>query len=148
MRNRLVPFESRVPTLFDELGREFENMVDWFGDGGSSSEEAGFVPRLSVAETDKGYEVSADLPGMKPEDLEIEIKNGNLWITGQRREEKQEKGKKYHRVEQRFGRFQRVLSLGEVVDPDAVKADYKDGVLHIHVPKTEAAVARKIPISN
>jgi HSP20 family protein len=143
-----VPFQSRVPTLFDELSREFGNMVDWFGDGGDAGEPRGFVPRLSVAETEKGYEISADLPGMKPEELDIEIKNGNLWISGERHEEKEENGKKYHRVEQRFGRFQRVLQLGEAVDPDAIKAEYKDGVLHVCVPKTEAAMARRIPITN
>lgn len=146
MRNRLMPFESRVPTLFDELGRELGNMVDWFGDNGGQ-EDLGFIPRLSVAETDKGYEISADLPGMKPEDLEIEIKGGNLWISGHRREQKEEKGKKFHRVEQRYGRFQRVLQLGETVDSESVKADYKDGILHVCVPKTKAAIARKISIT-
>jgi len=105
-----------------------------------------FAPRTNVAETETEYEVTVDLPGMKPEDLDVELKDGHLWITGERKHEEEEKGKTYHRIERSYGHFRRVIPLEESVNPEKVDAEYKDGVLHITVAKDEAAQPRKIPV--
>jgi HSP20 family protein len=99
-----------------------------------------------VAETDTGWEVTLDLPGMKPEDFDVEFKHGDLWITGERKYEHEEEGKTYHRVERQWGQFRRVIRMGEEVDAERVNAEYKDGVLHITVPKTEMARAKRIEV--
>ena len=66
-----------------------------------------FAPRTTVAETDKEYEVEVDLPGMKPDDVHVEMRGKELWLSGERKQEKEEKGKNYHRIEQEYGRFER-----------------------------------------
>jgi HSP20 family protein len=149
MVTKLVPRRSRVPTLFDELGREFGNMLGWFEPEEAES-EGEFLPTLSVAETEKTYEVDVDLPGVKPEEIDVEVRDAHLWIHGERRDRKEEggEGKRYHRVEHRYGSFQRSIRLGHDVDADHISADYKDGVLRIVVPKTESAVPKKIPVQH
>jgi HSP20 family molecular chaperone IbpA len=74
-----------------------------------------FAPSVNFAETEKGYEVSVELPGMKPEDVHVEFKDGHLWITGERKSEVEEKGKTFHRVERRYGSFRRVIAIGNEV---------------------------------
>jgi len=74
------------------------------------------------------------------------LKEGQLWITGERRQESEEKGKTYHRVERQYGRFQRVIPLPAAVNPEKIDAEYKDGVLHITLPKDETAQPKRIPV--
>ena len=147
MVSRLIPYRSRVPTLFDELGREFGNMLGWF-DREETGGEMDFVPTMTVAETEKSYEVDVDIPGVKLEDIDVEIRDSALWISGERRDEKEEKNKKYHRTEHRYGCFQRSIRLGQAVDAEHIAAQYKDGVLKISIPKTKSAVPKKIPIEH
>ncbi|MBN2292853.1 MAG: Hsp20/alpha crystallin family protein [Pirellulales bacterium] len=143
----LIPHRSRVPTLFDELGREFGTMLGWF-DREEMGGEMDFVPTMSVAETEKTYEVNVDLPGVNSEDIGVEVRDSSLWISGERHDEKKEKGKKYHRIEHRYGSFQRSIPLGEAVDAEHIVAQYKNGVLKISIPKTESAAPKKIPIKS
>lgn len=106
----------------------------------------GFTPTTDVVETDKAFEVTVDLPGMKPEELAIELKNGQLWINGEKKEEKEEKGKTYHRMERYYGSFQRVVPLPTAVDEEKIAADYKQGVLRVTLPKSEAVQPRHIEV--
>ena len=105
-----------------------------------------WTPQANVAETDAGYDVSVDLPGLKPEDFNVELRHGDLWISGERSEEREESGRTWHRVERHFGQFRRVIRLGDDVNPEGVDAEYKDGVLRVHIPKSEAAKSRKIEV--
>jgi HSP20 family protein len=105
-----------------------------------------FAPKADLAETDAAYELTVDLPGIKPEDVNVEIRDGGLWISGTRKEEKEEKGKTFHRLERSYGEFRRLIPLAGGVDADKVEAEYKDGVLKVTVPKTEAAKPKHITV--
>jgi HSP20 family protein len=105
-----------------------------------------FAPETNLAETDQGYEITVDLPGLKSEDFNLEFNDGQLWITGERKQEKEEQGKTYHRVERSYGQFRRGISLGPDVDTEKIDATYKDGVLTVLVPKAEAVLPRKIDV--
>ncbi len=104
------------------------------------------VPSLDVAETDGGIEVRVDIPGMDAKDIDIQVHGNLLTISGERKEEREEKGKTYHRVERRVGSFSRSVTLPCPVKEDAVDAQYKNGILTVKLPKTEEAKSRKITV--
>lgn len=141
-----VTRDVRFPNLFEdvrsEIGELFSRFAGW--DGGQAA--GWFSPSANLAETEKAYEVSLDLPGMKAEDVQIELKDGQLWISGQRKSEQEDQGKTWHRVERTYGQFRRVVVLGHDVDADRVEASYKDGVLLVTVPKVPEVQARRIEI--
>jgi HSP20 family protein len=141
----LVPW-SGLPQPFDTLRREMDTLFDRYlgWDGGRSMTM--FEPPADVAETEDAYEVTVELPGLKADDFNVEIKEGDLWITGQKRDEREEKGWNYHRVERHYGEFRRVIPLATPVDAEKVEAHYKDGVLSIQVPKWETAKPRRINV--
>lgn len=105
--------------------------------------------RLSVDiyEDANGVHIKADLPGIKKEDLKLEIENRVLTIRGERKVEKVDEGTDYRRVERSYGSFTRSFALTGEVDPEEVKADYKDGVLTVTVPKKPTAARREISVS-
>lgn len=105
-----------------------------------------WMPAVNIRETEGAYFVEADLPGLTKEDVDITLENNLLRLTGERRFEKDTKDENYHRVERSFGTFLRTFSLPSQVDPEGVKASFKDGVLTIEVPKAEEARPRKIAI--
>lgn len=106
-----------------------------------------FSPALDVSETEDGYIVEAAVPGLKPEDLEITLENNVLTIKGETRQEKSEKQQHFHRVERRYGSFQRTISLPTTVKSDAINAALENGVLRLEVPKAEEVKPRKINVS-
>jgi HSP20 family protein len=132
-RNSLARFE-----------REMENLMG--GMVGRSGDWEGLEPRMNLAETEKEFEVTAELPGLKPEEVKVEVKNRELWISGERKEEKEEKGKTWHRMERRYGEFRRVMPLPAAVDEAKVEAKVENGVLKVVLPKTEAAKPRHIEV--
>lgn len=144
----LSPWDIRFPRIFEDFRREMDELFQSFFGSEQGSQLAVFAPTTNVAETDRAYEVTVDLPGVKPEEVSVELKDGQLWITGERKHETEEKGKTYHRIERAYGQFRRVLPLGQNVDPDKITAEYKDGVLRIEVPKSEAALPKKIPVKS
>jgi HSP20 family protein len=113
-----------------------------------SSTFADWAPALDVQETDTEYLIKADLPEVKPEDVKVAIDNGVLALEGERRQEKEEKGKKFHRIERSYGKFVRRLTLPTGVDEKKVAADFKDGVLNVHLPKSEQAKPRTIDVTS
>jgi HSP20 family protein len=148
MSTTLIPFGTRFG-LLDDFRKEMDSLFNRFfaGDGTSEmAQTAVWTPRLNLSETDAAYHVSVDLPGLKPEDVNVELRHGDLWITGERRGETEEKGQTWHRVERYYGQFRRVVRLGDDVNPENVDAEYKDGVLHITVPKAPEAQPKKIEI--
>lgn len=145
MARGMVPWTGKLPRSFDEMRRDFDDLVGGlFGD--QNGREMVMVPRTNIAETEQAYEVTMDLPGIKPDEVNVEICEGQLCVSGEHREEKEEKGKTYHRVERHFGQFRRVLPLGAGIESDKVDANYKDGVLKITVPKSKEALSRKIQV--
>lgn len=107
---------------------------------------ADWVPTVDISETDKEYQITAELPEVKKEDVKVTVENGILTLQGERRQEKEEKGKRYHRIERSYGTFVRSFALPESVDQTGVKAEYKDGVLTLHLPKTEALRPKAIEV--
>ncbi len=133
-----------TPALLDDFRREVGRFAEGIFDDTSSSTV--FAPSVNFAETDTGYEVSVELPGLSPDDVSVEFKDGHLWVTGERKEEIEQEGKKFHRVERRYGSFRRVIAIGNKVDPDGVEATYKDGLLTVTVPKAATAQSTRIEI--
>ncbi|WP_376691142.1 Hsp20/alpha crystallin family protein [Wenzhouxiangella sp. EGI_FJ10409] len=117
----------------------FEDLPDdtFFGES--------WAPAVDLKETGKAYIVKADLPGVDPEHIDITMDNGILTVRGERKEEHREEGENLHRVERFYGSFARQFSLPDATD-DGIEAKMKDGVLEVHIPKSEKAVARKIEI--
>jgi HSP20 family protein len=144
----LMPWGSRGPRWFDDLRREMDDVFNQFLGTEGLGELDVYAPRMNVAETDKQYEVTLDMPGMKAEEFNVEFRDGSLCISGERRHEAEEEGKTYHRIERAFGRFQRIIPLGANVEADKVEAEYKEGVLRVIVPKAEAAQPKKITVKS
>ena len=103
------------------------------------------APAVDVQETEQEYLIKAELAGMKKEDVKVNVLNGVLTIEGERTQEKEEKGKKFHQVERLYGTFVRQFSLPAEVDAAKVQAEYKDGVLSVHLPK--AAVTKPTAVT-
>lgn len=135
---------------FPTLQHEMEDLLARFGlqnDWLTREGPAGLVPALDMSETEKSVDVKLDLPGFKPEDIDVQIRGGMLTLSGSKKEEKEEKGRSYHRIERTSGSFSRSVALPcEVVEKEA-KADYKDGVLSLTIPKSEQVKAVKVAIS-
>jgi HSP20 family protein len=102
------------------------------------------TPAVDITESDKSYEVTADLPGMDEKNIEVKLSNGNLTIKGEKQEEKEEKKKDYYLQERHFGSFERSFRVPEGVDHDKIEASFKKGVLTVTLPKSaEAQKAQK-----
>lgn len=135
--DQLLDLRSRMNSLFDDFfERPFGGLSPFFGE---SSLMGDFAPRLDVSETDQELLISAELPGMEPEDIDISLDRGMLTISGEKRAEKEEKGKRFYRVERSFGSFHRSVPLPDEVDENKVDASFKRGVLKVKLPKTQAA---------
>jgi len=135
---RWEPFASfgRVPSLFEN-----------FFDEALTRPQAEWHPAVDVLESANEYIIRAELPGMRKEDINVEVNEGKLVLTGERKSEKPAEGVNYRHVERVAAKFWRSFSLPESVKRDAIEATYKDGVLEIRVPKAEEAKPRQIPIS-
>ena len=103
--------------------------------------------QLDLSETADGFLVEAAVPGLKPEDVEVTVENNVLTIKGETRQEKEDKQRSFHRIERRFGSFQRTIALPNTVKPDAIKASLEHGVLRLEIPKAEEVKPRKISVN-
>ncbi len=133
----LDDLSARVNQLFRQpFGRwpfDGEGVADW-------------TPKLDVEETDAEFLVKTDLPEVKKEDVKVDIADGVLNVRGERHHEKEEKGKKFHRVEREYGTFERRLTVPSGVDTAKVAAEFKDGVLKVHLPKSPEATPKSIAV--
>ena len=107
---------------------------------------ADWAPAVDIQETDNEYLIKAELPEVKKEDVKVEVVDGVLTIGGERTQEKEEKGKKFHKVERLYGTFVRQFALPTEVDAAKVQAEYKDGMLSVHLPKTAAAKPKTVEV--
>ena len=137
-----------------ELEEMEKRLSSYFGrtsvpSGGDKQEAitvAEWSPLVDISEDDKEYVIKAEIPEMKKEDIKLNVHDDVLMITGERKYEKEEKDKKYHRVERAYGSFMRSFTLPEDADGSKVNAEYKDGVLKVHLPKSEKAKPKAIEV--
>lgn len=134
---------------FHELEEIQSRLNRFFGSPRAGDEAMTFAdwsPAMDVQETDQEYGIKADLPDVKKEDVKVTFENGVLGIEGERRFEKEDKNKKYHRIERSYGKFVRRFALPTEVDGAKVTAEFKDGVLSVVLPKSAKAVAQTIDV--
>ena len=134
----LEDIQNRLSSVFGRtslrgLGEETMTVSEW-------------TPLVDVAEDDKEYLIKAELPEVKKEDVKVTVENGVLTITGERKFEKEEKNKKYHRVERAYGSFMRSFTLPQDAAGDKISAEFKDGVLKVHLPKSAEAKPKSIDV--
>jgi len=146
------PVETGLTSL-DGLRREMDRLFDEFGRGfGFPSRWSmpdiepfwrttgrGIEPVVDVVEQSDKYEITAELPGLDEKNIEVNLSNGSLIITGEKKEEKEEKDANYHMSERRYGSFQRSFRLPDGVDSEKIEASFKNGVLTVSLPKSENA---------
>lgn len=141
-RNRaLNDLQSEIDRVFDRFFPSRDQDED-----GSSRQQPVWRPRMDLIETDDAYRIHLDMPGLNKEDLNINYKNNQLVISGERTSEQTEEGEEYVRVERSFGHFRRSFTLPRTVNEDEITASYDNGVLTISVPKTEKVKPREIEI--
>ncbi len=105
-----------------------------------------WAPAVDIRETDKEYLIKADLPEVKKEDVKVECEDGFLTVEGERKHEKEEKGVTFHKIEREYGKFVRRFALPTEVDSTKVQAEFKDGVLNVHLPKSPKALPKTIEV--
>ena len=143
----LIPLAGFGPLA--RRGRLWDGLFEGFlagAPGPAWLTEEGFEPKVDVKDNGKAYEISAELPGLKPEDLEVTLKGDVLTIKGQKRQEREDQGQEYHLVERKFGSFARGFRLPAEVDRGGLKASHKDGVLHITLPKVTATEPARVEV--
>jgi HSP20 family protein len=134
----LEEMSERLNRLFEReivprKGEESLTAVDW-------------MPSVDIVETDKEYTIKAELPDVKKEDVKVSVENHTLTIQGERKQEKEERGKKFHRIERSYGSFERSFNLPDDADEKKISAEFKDGVLNIHLAKSEVAKPKAIEV--
>ncbi len=144
---RLIPmktdFESRV---CEDLKREIDLYDNFFGELLGDSITSRPIPSIDMSETKKDIVVKAELPGLEAKDIELTVDNGYLSIAGEKRHESEEEEMNSFCRETSYGYFKRILELPQQVDEEKVKADYKDGILKIMLPKANGRSKRAIKI--
>ena len=131
----------------DSLQGDMNRLFDRFFEGRTANGMGRrWIPAMDLVETEDDLVLRGDLPGMTEEDVDIEIKDNVLTVSGERKAEHEDKGEGYHRVERAFGRFSRSLSLPQGIDPDKVEAKFEKGVLEVHIPKPAEAKPTRVQI--
>jgi HSP20 family protein len=135
----LEDMSTRLNRLFTQpaLGRPAEGEAEAFAD---------WAPAIDVQETETEYLIKADLPAVKRDEVKVSVEDGILAVEGERKQEREEKGKTFHRIERSYGKFVRHVSVPSDVDQAKVAADFKDGVLTVHLPKSATAKPRTIDV--
>jgi HSP20 family protein len=143
---RWDPFRE-LEDMSDRLNRMFSRQsLPRTTNGKETMVVADWVPSVDVSETEGEYQIKAEIPDVKKEDVKVTLEDGVLTIQGERRQAKEEKDKKYHRVERSYGNFVRSFTLPDLVDEEKVKAEFKDGVLNLQLPKSEKAKPKAIEV--
>ena len=131
--------QDRMNRMFDDAGRGWRN--------DEPAATTTWSPSVDIFETEHEIVVKAELPGMDRKDITLHLENNVLTLRGERKFEKETKDENYHRIERSYGNFSRSFSIPATVDPEKIRADYKDGVLSIALPKKEQAKSKQINIA-
>jgi HSP20 family protein len=142
---RWDPFKE-MDDLHKRLNSLFSHSPSRLGDGKEAMTVAEWSPLVDITEDDKEYIIKAELPEVRKEDVKVTVENRVLSITGQRKFEKEEKDKRYHRIERAYGSFTRSFSVPDDADDAKVSAEFKDGVLSVHLAKNEKARPKSIDV--
>lgn len=141
----VVQFRPVRPT--DRIGRELARAID-ARPGATPARAAGqWSPAIDVAETETEFVLRAELPGMRQEDIDIELSGDTLVVRGERRFESEERKDQFVRVERSYGRFERSYTVATPLNHSQVRASYRDGILEITLPKSEDARPRRVPVT-
>lgn len=134
-----------LPAVQDELDRAFDRLLrNWMSP--VSMSEFDWNPSVDIAETDDAIIVTAEIPGVSMDDIDVSVDENQLVITGEKKQEEEQKEKNFYRMERSYGSFRRIFTLPRSADIDKVKATHKDGVLTITVPKVEVAKGKKVDV--
>jgi len=145
---RLIPWRSEfvgVGDLRRQMNRLFE---DFFGEPGERPPAAGWLPAVNVVENPEAVIVEAEVPGFDPKQVQVSVVGDVLHLKGEAKEEREEKDRTYHRVERRYGSFERSVALPAPVNPERVEAVARNGLLTVTLPKRESVKARTIEIKD
>ena len=133
LQSRLSTLFGRAPVKKGSDNREALSVAQW-------------APLVDISEDEKEYLVKAELPEVKKDEVKVSVQNDVLSITGERKYEKEEKNKKVHRIERAYGSFARTFTVPEDADAEQVSAEFKDGILQVHLPKTEKIKPKSIEV--
>jgi HSP20 family protein len=125
---------------FEEMFRSMQRALAlWPARGSEPITLAEWSPSVDISETDAEYQLKAELPDVRKQDIKVSIENGTLLLSGERKVEREEKGLTFHRMERAFGRFERAFALPENADREKITSEYKEGILTVHLPKNSKA---------
>ena len=131
----------------EDMFERYNRAIGWPRLGSQEIIASGdWSPRVDIAETDNEFIIKAEIPEIKKEDVKVTVDNGVLTISGERKQEKEEKNKKFHRVERYYGSFSRSFTLPNNVDETKIEASFKDGMLNLQIPKAEEAKPKAIEV--
>jgi HSP20 family protein len=140
---KLNPLFNELNAATNRLNRLFGRDDVWEADGFTSGD---WVPAVDIVESDREITIKAELPGLEAKDVTITVDNNVLAFKGERRAEKEIRKENYHRLERSYGGFSRAFSLPNYIDTEKVKADFKNGLLTVTLPKKEAAKGRAVEV--
>jgi HSP20 family protein len=145
--NTLMKWNSfgELDEMQNRLGGLFAGFPIRMGNG-ENLRLADWSPQVDITEDDQEYLVKTDLPEIKKDDVKVIVENGILSISGERKSEKEEKKKRYHRIERSYGSFERSFTLPENAEGTKVSAEFKEGVLKVHLPKSASAKPKKMEV--
>jgi len=133
LQNRLSTILGRSPVKKEGEKREYLTVADW-------------APLVDIAEDDKNYLIKAEIPGINKEEIKVGIQDDVLTISGESKYEKEEKDKKFHRIERAYGSFARSFTLPEDSDGEKISAEFKDGILNVRLPKTAKVKPKQVEV--
>lgn len=140
------PF-GELEDISNRLNQIFGRSAAQAGAGHETMKVVDWAPSVDISETDKAYLIKAEIPEVKKEDVKVTLDNGMLTIQGERKMEKEEKDKKYHRIERSYGSFVRSFRIPDGVDESKTKAEFKDGMINVTLPKSEKAKTKSVEIA-
>jgi len=130
----------------EPLTADFDRLFNTLFDRNQSAQR--WVPAMDLVEHEDSFLLRADLPGLGQDDVNIELNDGSLTVSGERKAEHEQRERGFYRLERQFGKFSRTLTLPDGIDGDAIKASFTNGVLEVRIPKPEERKPRKIAIGN
>ncbi|MBT9521774.1 MAG: Hsp20/alpha crystallin family protein [Dechloromonas sp.] len=140
------PF-NELEDISNSLNKFFGRQITPPGSDVGMLAQADWVPTVDISETDDRYLIKAEIPGVKKEDVKVTVQDGMLAIRGERKQEKEEKGKRFHRIERTYGSFMRSFQLPDDADETGVAAEFKDGMLNVTLKKSAKAKPKSIDIA-
>lgn len=153
MTNRMMRLRKDDDPLFSQLSRVHDELGRYFGDflGGTPAaarERWTFSPPLDVQESGEGFTIKTEIPGMNPDDIEMNLTGTTLTLKGEKKDESEDREGNFHRIERTYGSFQRTVQLPETIDAEKVTATAENGVLTIKIGKKEATQPRQIKVQS